>query len=491
MFYSSLYTHYFWVTMIYGSAMAIFMVAYLRRSYFQFWKPITLFFFLYCLVAYAITDGLLIKQESTTQNRIFGYASSYAMVFSKLGHEKVNDKTRETDPLYLELVQMQKDWLAANPYIADIFTMKKDAKGRTYLAVDSETDYDRNGKYESDREQRTAIGELYTNPVAALKGAFAGEARFTTETYSDRWGDWMSAFIPLKNREGKLDGILGIDFFAEAYFWDLNRICFLAFLFFGVLFVGFVVSLHKHNRLSLALIEADKARRVKSDFLANMSHEIRTPLNGIIGVAELMDSSGMNTSELEKLHILRTSSKTLLSLVNDILDFSALEADKIRLEEVAFDLNSLIDSILSMFSLSAQEKGIYLRFDHRPLTESLAYGDPTRVRQILVNLIGNAIKFTSQGGVSVRVEREETPGQAPRYKVLVQDTGIGIHVEDQSRLFKSFSQADASTTRKYGGSGLGLAICKSLVELMGGEIGVQSEPSRGSTFFFSFVSKEA
>lgn len=491
MFYSSLYTHYFWVTLVYGAAMAIFMVAYLRRAYFQFWKSITLFFFLYCIIVYVITDALLVKQENTTQNRIFGYASSYAQVFRKLGHEKINDKTSATDPLYLDLIQTQKDWLAGNTYIADIFTMKKDGKGRVYLAVDSETDYDHNGYYEGDREQRTAIGEFYDKTLDALDGAFQGEFRFTQKTYSDRWGEWMSAFIPLRNADGKLDGILGIDFFADIYFWELNQILFLSFLFFGVLFVGFVVSLHKHNRLSLALVEADKARRVKSEFLANMSHEIRTPLNGIIGVAELMDSEGMNDSELEKLHILRTSSKTLLSLVNDILDFSALEADKIRLEEVAFDLNALIESILSMFSYSAQEKGIYLRFEHVRTGEALAYGDPTRVRQILVNLIGNAIKFTSQGGVSVRVERQELVGQVPRYLVSVQDTGIGIHVEDQTRLFKSFSQADASTTRKYGGSGLGLAICKSLVELMGGEIGVTSEPSRGSTFFFSFISREA
>lgn len=382
MFYSSLQTHYLLISVIYVLTLYLFMVAYLRKTYFQFWKIIGLLFVLYCALALFITDGLLVKQERTTQSRIFGHASSYALVFNKLGHEKINNKTSSEDPVYLEMNQLREDW-----------------------------------------------------------------------------------------------------------HHDLNQILFLSFLFFAVLFVGSVVGLHKHNRLSLALVEADHARRVKSDFLANMSHEIRTPLNGIIGVAELLDAEGMNESELEKLHILRTSSKTLLSLVNDILDFSALEADRMRLEEVAFDLNGAIESILSMFTFTAQEKGIYLYFDSGLMKERLVRGDPTRVRQILINLIGNAIKFTSRGGVSVRVDREANETGEVRYLVFVQDTGIGIRVEDQQHLFQSFSQGDSSTTRKYGGTGLGLAICKSLVELMGGEIGVQSIPCHGSTFFFSFVSK--
>ncbi|MBS1971745.1 MAG: hypothetical protein JSU04_15645 [Bdellovibrionales bacterium] len=489
MLYSSLYTHYFWIAAIYALGLFVFMLGYARRQFRQYWKRILFFHVLYCFIAFAVTDGLLIKQEDATQNRIFGYASAYAMVLSKLGHDKINDKTDPKDPAYLQMIQWQKDWEAANPYIADIYTMKKNSEGKIYLAVDSETDYNRDGIYEEGREQRTQIGELYDNGLESLHEAFLGKAAFTTETYVDRWGEWVSAFIPMKTPEGKLDGILGIDFFAETYFHDLNQILFLSFLGFGLLYIGGVVWMVKHHRLRIALRDADKARRVKSEFLANMSHEIRTPLNGIIGISELMDPSNMNGEELEKLHILKTSSQSLLALVNDILDFSALEADKIRLEKVPFDLHDNIASVLSMFTFTAQEKGIFLQFEKPEDSCCAVTGDPTRVRQILMNLIGNAVKFTSRGGVTIRVERMVLDGPAIRHIVSVEDTGIGIHLEDQKRLFKSFSQADASTTRKYGGSGLGLAICKSLVELMDGEIGVRSTLNHGSTFYFSFISR--
>jgi signal transduction histidine kinase len=488
MIYSSIYTHYFWIAVLYAAGLFVFMLVYARSQFRPYWKRILVLHVLYCLVAFAVTDGVLIKQEDATQNRIFGYASAYAMVLSKLGHEKITDKTDPNDPVYLQMIQWQKDWEAGNPYIADIYTMKKNSQGQIYLAVDSETDYNRDGVFSEGREQRTQIGELYENGLESLHGAFLGKAAFTAETYVDRWGEWVSAFIPMKTPDGRFDGILGIDFFAETYFHDLNQILSLSFLGFGLLYIGGVIWLVKHHRLRIALHDADNARRVKSEFLANMSHEIRTPLNGIIGISELMDPSNMNGEELEKLHILKTSSQSLLALVNDILDFSALEADKIRLEKVPFNLHDHIASVLSMFTFTAQEKGIFLQFDRPENLSGDVLGDPTRVRQILMNLIGNAVKFTSRGGVTIRVERMALDGPAVRYIVAVEDTGIGIHLEDQKRLFKSFSQADTSTTRKYGGSGLGLAICKSLVELMDGDISVRSSLDHGSTFYFSFVS---
>lgn len=488
MIYSSLCTHYLWIAVIYALGLLVFLIGYTRSLFFQYWIRNSALFVVFCVFAFAVTDALLIKQERATQNRIFGYAAAYGMVFGKLGHEKINDKTDPNDPTYLELIQLQKDWLAANPYIADIYTMKKNAEGKVYLAVDSETDYNRNGSYDTEREQRTAIGELYDNGLPSLKNAFLGKAEFASETYTDRWGEWVSAFIPMKTPQGTLDGILGIDFFAESYFRDLNQILSLCFLGFALLFVGGVIWVVKHHRLKLALKDADKARRVKSEFLANMSHEIRTPLNGIIGIAELMDPEGMNVEELDKLHILKASAKSLLSLVNDILDFSALEADKIRLEKVPFNLHENILSVLDLFTFTVQEKGIFIKFETQVAEACHVLGDPTRVRQILTNLIGNAVKFTANGGVTIRLERMNLDDKASRYIVSVEDTGIGIRFEDQKRLFKSFSQADTSTTRKYGGSGLGLAICKSLVELMDGEIGVRSNPNQGSTFYFSFIS---
>jgi len=488
MIYSSLFTHYNWIVGVYALALFLFLITYTRSLFFQYWKRIIAFYLVSLCVAFTFTDALIAKQESATQNRIFGYASAYAMVFGKLGHEKMSDKTPPNDPTYLELIQVQRDWLAANPYVADIYTMKKNDQGQIYLMVDSETDYDGNGTYDAVREQRTQIGELYDNGLDSLKNAFLGSAEFASETYTDRWGEWVSAFIPMKAPNGSLDGILGIDFFAESYFRDLNQIFSLSFLGFALLFVGCVVGMVKHHRLSLALKDADNARKVKSEFLANMSHEIRTPLNGIIGIAELMDPQDMDGEELEKLQILKSSAKSLLALVNDILDFSALEADKIRLEKVPYDLHANITGVLDLFTFTAQEKGIYIKFDSNVPAGGEVLGDPTRVRQVLMNLIGNAIKFTSTGGVTIRLERMSLDSQATRYIISVEDTGIGIRFEDQKRLFKSFSQADTSTTRKFGGSGLGLAICKSLVDLMDGEIGVRSTLENGSTFYFSFVS---
>jgi len=259
-------------------------------------------------------------------------------------------------------------------------------------------------------------------------------------------------------------------------------------------YIGIVRDISERKIVEEELLEAkekaEKSTRLKSEFLASMSHEIRTPMNGIIGAHHLLFETPLSDKQQELIEISHSSAKALLALINDILDFSKIEADKLKLDYSPFDMHSLIKAIVDMIQVSNDNKNLAIVFDYEADAPRAAIGDDNRIKQILLNLVNNAVKFTKDGEVRVKVRASEQRNKV-NFLVEIKDTGIGISEANIKNIFGKFEQANQSTTREFGGTGLGLAISKKLSEMMGGEIGVNSTLGVGSTFWLKITLEKA
>ncbi len=305
------------------------------------------------------------------------------------------------------------------------------------------------------------------------------EDRFRTHLSGQQVRSMLT--IPLRDRGGCY-GFIGLDAVHTVRQWPDSEIKLFSLL--AELLTNARQKLRQDKALHRAVHQANMASRAKTDFLARMSHEIRTPMNGVIGMAGLLLETDMSPEQKRFAEIIQSSGELLLNIINDILDFSKIEAGQLDLEIRDFHLDQVVKGVVSPMTAAAEKKRVSLSCEIDPEVPLKLKGDPTRLGQILNNLVGNAVKFTRKGEISVRVSLERLPTVL---RFVVTDTGIGIPEDQLSHIFDKFTQADPGTTRNFGGTGLGLAIARQLVEMMGGDIGVQSEPGRGSEFWFTAV----
>ncbi|MDH4468957.1 MAG: ATP-binding protein [Bacteriovoracaceae bacterium] len=443
----------------------------------EFWQSV-LFTVGFSLVSSFILVQITTLIKKNEKAKLLGYAPTFSATFQMLGHESINFKTKNDDKKYLELIEIQKIWLSNNNFINDIYTMKLDDEGNNRFLVDSETDYDKNGIYEGESESRTLIGEVYEKKLPELDQAYQGIPSFTEEPYTDKWGTWVSAFVPLYDKAQKQIGVLGVDYFASEYISIRNLYLYLGM--FTSIFIYSVMTL-----LFYYFLIAQHSLKAKEQFTAKIGHELRTPLNGIIGIVEVlkMNFSNQDKKVSDYYDMILSSANSLLSIVNEILDFAKLKSGKFKLQEKINNFHKIIEEVSNLFEVLCNKKNISWKLNISKDVPREFKFDEVKLKQVLLNLLSNALKFTTHGGISMSIELEKDLSKENSLKIIVEDTGIGMNQETVSSLFTPYYQGRLNNHKLNElGTGLGLCICQDLVHLMKGRLLVSSEVNKGSRF---------